>query len=152
MKMAEKKLEKKQAKATIKMLRGSPQKLNLVAESIRGLSAQKAIEQLTFSKKGTAPEVRKLVLSAIANAENNLGMDADKLFVAEAWVGKALVMKRFHARARGRGASILKPYSNITIVVEERAETREKKPAKKEAKTKANKTTTARAADKKEAK
>jgi len=111
--------DNKQAKASIRLLRGSAQKLNLVAESIRRLPVAKAIEQLMFSKKGTAPTVKKLVMSAMANAQNNLGMDIDKLYVAEAWVGKALVMKRFHARARGRGAAILKPYSNITVILEE---------------------------------
>ncbi len=103
-------------------------------QSIRGLSANKAIEQLTFTKKRVATEVKKLVLSAISNAENNYKLDVDKLVVKEAYVGKALVMKRFHARARGRGAAILKPFSNMTVIVAERVA-----PAS-EKKTKPNKT------------
>ena len=130
-----------EARAFLRMVKGSPQKLNLVAQSIRGLSADKAIEQLTFSKKRVALEVKKLVLSAVSNAEHNYKLDIDKLYVKEAYVGKALVMKRFHARARGRGAAILKPFSNMTVVVAERVA-----PAKKEVKNSKPKT------EKKEAK
>ncbi len=108
-----------EARAFLRMVKGSPQKLNLVAQSIRGLSADKAIEQLTFSKKRVALDVKKLVLSAVSNAEHNYKLDVDKLYVKEAYVGKALVMKRFHARARGRGAAILKPFSNMTVIVAE---------------------------------
>lgn len=111
--------EYKEAVAKAMSLRTSPRKLNLVAESIRGLKVEKAIAELTFSKKRIAGEVKKVLQSAIANAENNHNLDIDKLQVAEAYVGKALVMKRWHARARGRGARVLKPFSNLTIVVRE---------------------------------
>ncbi len=130
-----------EARAFLRMVKGSPQKLNLVAQSIRGLSAEKAVEQLTFSKKRVATDVKKLVLSAVSNAEHNYKLDIDKLYVKEAYVGKALVMKRFHARARGRGAAILKPFSNMTVIVAERVA-----PAKKEVKNSKPKT------EKKEAK
>ena len=113
-------IKENEARAFLRMVKCSPQKLNLVAESIRGLSVNKAVEQLTFSKKRVASEVKKLVLSAVSNAEHNYKLDVDKLFIKEAYVGRALVMKRFHARARGRGAGILKPFSNMTVVVEER--------------------------------
>ncbi len=108
-----------QAKAFAKHLRVSPQKLNLVAQSIRGKNAGRAVTDLEFSKKRIAGDVRALLQSAIANAENNHGMDVDRLVVAEAFVGKQLTMKRFQARARGRGARILKPFSNMTIVLQE---------------------------------
>jgi large subunit ribosomal protein L22 len=131
-------IKENEARAFLRMVKCSPQKLNLVAESIRGLSVNKAVEQLTFSKKRVASEVKKLVLSAVSNAEHNYKLDVDKLFIKEAYVGRALVMKRFHARARGRGAGILKPFSNMTVVVEERltsAKTEKKsKTEKKEAK------------------
>ncbi len=130
-----------EARAFLRMVKGSPQKLNLVAQSIRGLSVEKAVEQLTFSKKRVATDVKKLVLSAVSNAEHNYKLDIDKLYVKEAYVGKALVMKRFHARARGRGAAILKPFSNMTVIVAERIA-----PAKKEVKNSKPKT------EKKEAK
>ena len=113
-------IKENEARAFLRMVKTSPQKLNLVAQSIRGLSADKAIEQLTFSKKRVAVEVKKLVLSAISNAEHNYKLDIDKLYIKEAYVGKALVMKRFHARARGRGAAILKPFSNMTVIVAEK--------------------------------
>ncbi|MGD9638221.1 MAG: 50S ribosomal protein L22 [Alphaproteobacteria bacterium] len=100
-------------------LRTSPRKLNLVAGSIRGLKVETAVAELSFSKKRIAGEVKKVLQSAIANAENNHNLDVDKLQVAEAYVGKSLVMKRWHARARGRGARVLKPFSNLTIVVRE---------------------------------
>ncbi len=115
-------LAKNQAQAVCHSLRTSPQKLNLVAASIRGLAVEKAIAELTFSKKRIAGSVLKVLQSAIANAENNHQLDIDKLYVSEAYCGKGLVMKRMHARARGRGARILKPFSNITIVVTERQE------------------------------
>jgi len=115
-----KKQEVKTAKARARMIRVSPRKLNLLAESIRGLKADKAVAQLTFSKKRVAEEAKKVLLSAIANAENNNNMDVDLLVVKEAYVGKAMVMKRFHAGAKGRGNRILKPFSNMTIVVAER--------------------------------
>ena len=108
-----------EAFAKAKMLRTSPQKLNLVAALIRGKKVGTALADLEFSRKRIATDVRKCLQSAIANAENNHDLDVDDLVVAQAFVGKALVMKRFHARARGRGARILKPFSNITIVVRE---------------------------------
>ncbi|SOB94854.1 50S ribosomal protein L22 [Rhodobacter maris] len=113
-----------EAFAKAKMLRTSPQKLNLVAALIRGKKVDKALADLTFSKKRIAEDVRKCLQSAIANAENNHGLDVDTLIVAEAFVGKNLVMKRGRPRARGRFGKIMKPFSEITIKVrqvEERA-------------------------------
>lgn len=118
-----------QAKAIGRLIRISPRKLNLVAQTIRGKRAEAALNELTFSPKRVAKVVKKVLQSAIANAENNHDLDVDDLIVSEASVGKNLVMKRFHARARGRGASIEKPFSQITIVVEEK---REKAPSKDE--------------------
>ena len=106
-----------EAFAKAKMLRTSPQKLNLVAALIRGKKVEKALADLTFSKKRIAEDVRKCLQSAIANAENNHGLDVDNLVVAEAWVGKNLVMKRGRPRARGRFGKIMKPFSEITIKV-----------------------------------
>jgi large subunit ribosomal protein L22 len=111
-----------EAKAVARMLRVSPQKLNLLAQLIRGKKVATALAELEFSRKRIAREVRKCLESAIANAENNHNLDVDDLVVKEAYVGKALVLKRFHARARGRGARILKPFANLTIVVRETAE------------------------------
>jgi len=105
------------AKAVARMLRVSPQKLNLVAQLIRGKKVAAALADLTFSQKRIAKEVKKCLESAIANAENNHDLDVDELVVAEAHVGKALVLKRFHPRGRGRMGKILKPFSNLTIVV-----------------------------------
>src|SRR5690348_18381582 len=119
-----------QARAVGRMIRISPRKLNLVAQSIRGLSAESALNELTFSRKRVAGQVKKVLQSAIANAENNHDLDVDDLFVKEASVGKNMVLKRFHARARGRGARIEKPFAQVTIIVEEK---REKAPAKKAA-------------------
>lgn len=113
-------LSDKEAMAVARNLRVSPQKLNLVAGLIRGKKVAKALADLEFSRKRIALDVRKCLQSAIANAENNHSLEVDDLVVAEAFVGKALVMKRFHARARGRGARILKPFANITIVVAEK--------------------------------
>ena len=104
-------------------LRTSPQKLNLVAQSIRGKSAESALSELTFSKRRIAHDVKKALQSAIANAENNHQLDVDRLYVIEASVGKSFVMKRIRARARGRTGRILKPFSNLTVVVREREET-----------------------------
>jgi large subunit ribosomal protein L22 len=112
-------LPENEAKAVLRMLRVSPQKLNLLAQLIRGKKVSTALADLEFSRKRIAKEVRKCLESAIANAENNHDLDVDDLVVKEAFVGKALVLKRFHARARGRGARILKPFSNLTIVVRE---------------------------------
>ena len=113
-----------EAFAKTKMLRTSPQKLNLVAQLIRGKKVDKALADLTFSHKRVAGDVKNCLQSAIANAENNHGLDVDNLIVAEAWVGKNLVMKRGRPRARGRFGKIMKPFSEITIKVrqvEERA-------------------------------
>ena len=112
-------LPESEAKAVARMLRVSPQKLNLVAGLIRGKKVSTALADLEFSQKRISREVRKCLESAIANAENNHDLDVDDLVVSQAFVGKALVLKRFHARARGRGARILKPFSNLTIVVRE---------------------------------
>jgi len=114
-----------EAKAFNSAIRVSPQKLNLVAQSIRGLAAAAALAQLTFSKRRVAQDVKKVLQSAIANAENNHQLDVDKLVVSEAYVGKGIVMKRFAARARGRAGRIEKPFSNLTVIVRERAETEE---------------------------
>ncbi|MDB5367260.1 MAG: ribosomal protein [Rhodospirillales bacterium] len=111
-----------EAKAFAKMIRTSARKLNLVAQLIRGKSAASALADLTFCERRIAKEVRKVLQSAIANAENNHQLDVDRLYVSEATVGRALVMKRFHARGRGRSASVEKPFSNLTVVVRERAE------------------------------
>lgn len=111
-----------EARAIVRNLRTSPQKLNEVASMIRGMNASKALATLSFSRRRIADDVKKALQSAIANAENNHSLDVDRLVVREAHVGKGLVMKRFHARARGRGARILKPYSHITIVVSEKGD------------------------------
>ncbi len=103
-------------------IRGSAQKLNLVAALIRGRKVEDALNVLAFSKKAMAVDVRKVLASAIANAENNHNLDVDALVVAEASVGKALTMKRFHARGRGKSTRILKPFSRVRIVVREAAE------------------------------
>ncbi|CUH35731.1 hypothetical protein JSE7799_01145 [Jannaschia seosinensis] len=106
-----------EAMAKLRMLRTSPQKLNLVAALIRGKKVEKAVSDLTFSKKRIAVDVRKCLQSAVANAENNHNLDADELIVAEAWVGKNLTMKRGRPRARGRFGRIVKPFSELTIKV-----------------------------------
>jgi large subunit ribosomal protein L22 len=106
-----------EARAKVVNLRISPQKLNLVAQSIRGLKVQRALNELEFSHKRIAGDVRKALYSAISNAENNHNLDIDTLVVAEAYVGKNLIMKRFASRARGRSSRIMKPFSEITIVV-----------------------------------
>ncbi len=112
------------ALAKAKALRTSARKLNLVATSIRGKSAAAALTQLTFEKRRVSDEVKKVLQAAVANAENNHKLDVDKLYVAEAWVGRAFVMKRFHPRGRGKSAGIEKPFSNLTIVVKERENTK----------------------------
>jgi large subunit ribosomal protein L22 len=128
-----------EAQAVVKSLRVSPQKLNLVAGLIRGKKVDQALAELEFSEKRIAVDVRKCVMSAVANAENNHALDVNDLIVAEAYVGKNLVLKRFHARGRGRGASILKPFSQLTVVVRqvEEEKTEKKKAAKKPAPKKA---------------
>ena len=108
-----------EAKVVLKNIRVSPQKLNLVAQMIRKETASRAISILQFSKRRISNVVEKALRSAIANAENNHSLDIDKLIVKEAYVGKGLVMKRFHARARGRGARIIKPFSHLTILLSE---------------------------------
>ena len=122
---------KKQAYAKAKSIRTSGQKLNLVAKSIRGCNIKVAIDQLTFSKKRVSREVLKVLNSAIANAENNFGLDIDKLVVSEAYVGKSIVMKRFRPRAKGRAAPIKKPFSRITIILEEKQNKTKKDEVKK---------------------
>ena len=112
-------LKDNEAQAVRRMIRISPQKLNLVAGLIRGKKVSTALADLQFSQKRISGEVRKVLQSAIANAENNHDLDVDNLIVAEAHVGKALVMKRFSPRARGRVGRIMKPFSNLTVVVRE---------------------------------
>jgi large subunit ribosomal protein L22 len=109
----------KEARAVLSSLRTSPIKLNQVAKMIRGMSVEKALTQLTFCQRRIAVDVRKVLLSAIANAENNHNLNVDDLVVKEAFVGKSMVLKRMSPRARGRGARIEKPYSHLTIVVRE---------------------------------
>jgi large subunit ribosomal protein L22 len=111
--------DEKEAKAVLRNLRTSPIKLNQVARLIRGLPVSEALNQLAFSHRRIAVDVRKALQSAIANAENNHNLNVDDLVVKEAYVGNSMVMKRFRARARGRGARILKPFSHLTIVVRE---------------------------------
>ena len=112
-----------EAMAYAKHLRTSPQKLNLVAETIRGKKCEAALSELEFSRRRISGEVRKLLESAIAKAENNHQLDVDRLFVAEATVGKTMVIKRWRARARGRVGRIQKPFSNLRLIVREREET-----------------------------
>ncbi len=112
-------VEANEARSKLLSVRISPQKLNLVAQSIRGLKVQRALNELEFSRKRIAKDVRKALYSAISNAENNHNLDIDNLVVAEAFVGKGIVMKRFSARARGRSSRIMKPFSELTIVVRE---------------------------------
>lgn len=109
-----------EARAYAKFVRSSPRKLNLVAQMIRGKKADKALTDLDFCPRRVAKEVKKLLMSAVANAENNHNLDVDRLYVAEATVGRQMVMKRFMARARGRAAGIEKWFSNLTVVVREK--------------------------------
>jgi large subunit ribosomal protein L22 len=118
-KRRERTLAENEAKAVARMLRVSPQKLNLVAQLIRGKKVSTALADLEFSRKRIAKDVRKCLESAVANAENNHDLDVDELVVAEAHVGKALVITRFMARGRGRASGIIKPFANLTIVVRE---------------------------------
>jgi large subunit ribosomal protein L22 len=110
-------LSEHEAKAVARLIRVSPQKLNLLAQLIRGKKVDKALADLAFSRKRIARDVKKTLESAIANAENNHDLDVDSLFVAEAYVGKNLVMKRLKPRARGRSSRIEKPFAQITVVV-----------------------------------
>lgn len=114
------KLAANQACASLRNLRISPQKLNLLADTIRGLSAEQALAQLTFSRKAIARDVKKLLQSAIANAENNHDLDVDRLHVTEVQVGKSITMKRIRPRARGRAFRIAKPFSRISITLTEK--------------------------------
>jgi len=116
-------LPENEAKAVTRLLRTSPQKLNLVAQLIRGKKVDKALADLTFSRKRIAVEVKKTLQSAIANAENNHDLDVDALVVSQAYVGKNLVMKRWKPRARGRVGRVIKPFSQLTVVVRQIEET-----------------------------
>jgi len=113
----ERALKDNEARAVTRLMRVSPQKLNLLAQLIRGKKVERALADLTFSRKRVAKDVKKTLESAIANAENNHTLDVDALVVAEAYVGKNLVMKRIRARARGRAARIEKPFAQITVVL-----------------------------------
>ena len=119
---APRQLKDNEAKAVARTLRVSPQKLNLVAAMIRGKKVNAALADLEFSRKRIAGTVKKTLQSAIANAENNHDLDVDALIVSEAFVGKSIVMKRFHVRGRGRASRIEKPFSHLTIIVREVAE------------------------------
>ena len=118
----ERRLKENEAMAVARRLRTGARKLNLVAGLIRGLPAEKALAQLNFSPRRISGEVKKVLESAIANAENNHNLDVDRLVVAEAYVGKSLTMKRWRPRARGRIGRIIKPFSRITVVVREQEE------------------------------
>jgi large subunit ribosomal protein L22 len=122
-KSAPRALSDNEAMAYSKQIRVSPQKLNLVAQLIRGLNCDKALAALQFSRRRISNDVKKLLESAIANAENNHQLDVDRLYVCEATVGKTFVMKRWRPRARGRAGKIMKPFSNMRLVVREREET-----------------------------
>jgi len=141
----ERRLPEDMAMARSKAIRSGARKLNVVAASIRGMKVDAALTQLTFEKRRISNEVKNVLQAAIANAENNHSLDVDRLYVAEAWTGRAFVMKRWHARGRGRSAGVEKPFSNLTIVVKQReAEVKAKKADPK--KTAAKKETTKKAA------
>ncbi|MBV9828047.1 MAG: 50S ribosomal protein L22 [Alphaproteobacteria bacterium] len=118
----ERQLADNEASAFLRAIRISPRKLNLVAQMIRGKDAARAVAELTFSRRRITDDVKKVLQAAIANAENNHQLDVDRLYVKEAHVGRAFVMKRFHTRGRGRSARIEKPFSHLTVIVRERAE------------------------------
>jgi large subunit ribosomal protein L22 len=122
-KSAPRRVGETEARAFSRSMRVSPRKLNLMAQLIRGKSAEAALAELTFNKRRIALEVKTVLESAIANAENNHQLDVDQLYVAQAYVGKSIVMKRWSPRARGRVGHIIKPFSNLTIVVREKRET-----------------------------
>src|ERR1700752_3998472 len=122
-------LEETEAQACLRGLRTSPRKLNLVAQTIRGKSASSALAQLTFSHRRIAREVKKVLQAAIANAENNHQLDVDRLYVKEATVGRAFVLKRFHTRGRGRSARVEKHFAHLTVIVRERPEDESKETA-----------------------
>jgi large subunit ribosomal protein L22 len=119
---AERRLADNEASAFLRALRTSPRKLNLIAQMIRGKEASKAVAELTFSRRRVAQEVKKVLQAAIANAENNHQLDVDRLYVKEATVGRAFVMKRFHTRGRGRSARVEKHFAHLTVIVRERPE------------------------------
>src|SRR5215472_567865 len=119
---APRRLEETEAQACLRGLRTSPRKLNLVAQAIRGKSASSALAELTFSHRRIAREVKKVLQAAIANAENNHQLDVDRLYVREATVGRAFVLKRFHTRGRGRSARVEKRFAHLTVIVRERVE------------------------------
>ncbi len=143
----ERSLADNEAQAVGRMIRTSQYKLNLVAGLIRGKTVDRAIADLTFSKKRITNDVLKILKSAVANAENNHNLDVDDLVVAQAWTGKDMVLKRFHARGRGKGARVLKPFSELTIVLREQKQEKKAKKAKGKGKPAAKKP----AAPKKEA-
>ena len=120
---AERRLDDSEASAFLRALRTSAQKLNLVAQTIRGKDAGAALAELTFSRRRIAHDVKKVLQAAIANAENNHQLDVDRLYVKEATVGRAFVMKRFHTRGRGRSARVEKHFAHLTVVVRERPDT-----------------------------
>jgi large subunit ribosomal protein L22 len=119
---APRRLAETEAQACLRGLRTSPRKLNLVAQTIRGKSAASALAELTFSHRRIAGEVKKVLQAAIANAENNHQLDVDRLYVKEATVGRAFVLKRFHTRGRGRSARVEKHFAHFTVIVRERVE------------------------------
>jgi len=123
--VAARRLDETEAQACLRGLRTSPRKLNLVAETIRGKTAASALAELNFSHRRIARDVKKVLQAAIANAENNHQLDVDRLYVKEATVGRALVLKRFHTRGRGRSARIEKLFAHLTVVVRERVEERD---------------------------
>ena len=119
---ATRRLDENEAASVMRGLRTSPRKLNLVAKTIRGKAASSALAELTYSRRRIARDVKKVLQAAIANAENNHQLDVDRLFVKEATVGRAFVLKRFHTRGRGRSARVEKMFAHLTVVVRERAE------------------------------
>src|SRR6201988_209141 len=122
---APRRLDDSEAQAWLPGLRTSPRKLNLVAETIRGKAAASALAELTFSHRRIARDVKKVLQAAIADAENNHQLDVDRLYIKEATVGRAFVLKRFHTRGRGRSARVEKHFAHLTVVVRERAEERD---------------------------
>jgi len=123
--VAPRRLDETEAQACLRGLRTSPRKLNLVAETIRGKAAASALAELTFSHRRIARDVKKVLQAAIANAENNHQLDVDRLYIKEATVGRAFVVKRFHTRGRGRSARVEKHFAHLTVVVREGAEERD---------------------------
>ena len=133
----ERRLSDSEAQAVARNLRVSPRKLDLVAGLIRGKKVETALADLEFSRKRIAQDVKKCVMSAVANAENNHGLDVNELVVSEAFVGKNLIMKRFAARGRGRASSIVKPFAQLTVIVRQKPEEAEEGDKKSKAKAKA---------------